>query len=142
LIAELGQFALAIAFVFAMIQSVTSLYGAHRRNARHVALGAAASVGQLAFIAAAFAFLTYAFVVTDTSIVTVAENSHTAKPLVYKLSGVWANHEGSMLLWVFILALFGAMVTVFGSEIAPSMKARVTGVQGLVSAALDRKSVV
>lgn len=95
-------------------------------------LAAPAAIGQAALVAVAFAALTYAFVVSDFSVELVAQNSHSAKPMLYKVTGVWGNHEGSMLLWVLILALFGAAVALFGANLPPRLKARVLSVQGLV----------
>ncbi|HYD29912.1 MAG TPA: heme lyase CcmF/NrfE family subunit, partial [Azospirillaceae bacterium] len=77
--------------------------------------------------------LTHAHVVSDFSVLNVVENSHSTKPMLYKVSGVWGNHEGSMLLWVLILALFGALVAQFGRNLPPTLKSRVLGVQGLIS---------
>jgi cytochrome c-type biogenesis protein CcmF len=76
-----------------------------------------------------------AFVTSDFSVVLVYENSHTAKPMLYKISGVWGNHEGSMLLWVLILALFGAAAATFDANLPPSLRARVLGVQASIGAA-------
>src|SRR6516162_9749585 len=91
-----------------------------------------AALGQFTFIAIAFGSLIYAFVTSDFSVEVVAANSHSAKPLLYKISGVWGNHEGSMLLWALILALFGAAVALFGSNLPESLRARVLGVQALI----------
>ena len=91
----------------------------------------AASV-QFALTAAAFLALMHAFVVSDFSVRLVALNSHSAKPLIYKVAGTWGNHEGSMLLWMLILTLFGAMVALWGGNLPPSLKARVLGVQATI----------
>ena len=84
-------------------------------------------------IAGAFGVLTHAFVVSDFSVETVANNSHTLKPMLYKISGVWGNHEGSLVLWVMILTLFGAAVALFGQSLPLSLRARVLSVQSLVA---------
>src|SRR3546814_15450203 len=87
----------------------------------------------------------HAYVTSDFSVINVVENSHSAKPLLYKVTGVWGNHEGSMLLWVLILALFGAMVAWFGRNLPPTLRARVLAVQGMIGVgflALARKSGV
>ncbi|MGK3885411.1 heme lyase NrfEFG subunit NrfE, partial [Enterococcus faecium] len=76
-----------------------------------------------------------AYVSSDFSVLNVAANSHSTKPLIYKIAGVWGNHEGSMLLWVLILALFGAAVAVFGTNLPLSLKALVLSVQGLIGLA-------
>src|SRR6185295_8514316 len=87
-----------------------------------------AALAQFGFVAIAFGALTHAFLTSDFSVALVAANSHSAKPLLYKLSGVWANHEGSMVLWVLILALFGAAVAAFGGNLPPALRARVLAV--------------
>jgi cytochrome c-type biogenesis protein CcmF len=117
-----------------LLQSIVPLLGAHRRDAAAMAVGSYAALGQLALIALAFGCLTYTFVTSDFSNSTAAANSHTAKPLLYKVSGVWGNHEGSMLLWVLILALFGAAVAHFGLNIPKTLRARVLAVQGAIGA--------
>jgi cytochrome c-type biogenesis protein CcmF len=91
--------------------------------------------GQFVFVALAFAALTYAYVTSDFSVYNVAQNSHSAKPLLYKITGVWSNHEGSMLLWVLILSLFGFLIAAFGNGLPPSLRARVLSVQAMIGAA-------
>ena len=110
MIAELGQLALALALIVAVAQSIVPLIGAARGDAALTAFARPAAYVQLAAVAAAFVALTYAYVTSDFSVVTVARNSHTSMPLLYRLSGVWGNHEGSMLLWILILALMSAAV--------------------------------
>ena len=90
---------------------------------------------QFALVAYSFAALTYAHVASDFSLRNVVENSHSAKPLIYKISGVWGNHEGSMLLWVLILALFGALVAAFGRDMPDGLRAATLAVQGWIAAA-------
>ena len=97
--------------------------------------GISAAVLQLVLIAIAFAALTHAYVTSDFSVLNVIENSHSAKPLIYKISGVWGNHEGSMLLWVLILALYGAAVALFGQNLPLELRARVLAIQGSVGLA-------
>ncbi|MEL7049970.1 MAG: heme lyase CcmF/NrfE family subunit, partial [Pseudomonadota bacterium] len=92
---------------------------------------------QFALIAIAFAALTYAYVTSDFSVKNVATNSHSAKPLIYLISGVWGNHEGSMLLWIMILALFGAAVAVFGTNLPDTLKANVLSVQASIALAFS-----
>src|SRR4051812_32068287 len=94
-----------------------------------------AALVQFALIAISFAALTYAYLVSDFSVKNVAENSHSLKPLLYQFTGVWGNHEGSMLLWVLILSVFGAAVALFGGNLPPGLKARVLAVQGLIGVA-------
>ena len=132
MINELGHFALALAFGLALIQALMSLVGAHRLDGRWISLGRRATYLQFLALTLAFAALTKAFIVSDFSLAVVAENSHSAKPLVYKIAGVWGNHEGSILLWVLILALFGAAVGWFGKSLPATLQARVLGVQGLI----------
>jgi len=131
-IVEFGHFALCLALIVAALQCVVPLVGVRTGSlgAQRFADGAA----QLQFFATALAFsaLTYAYVVSDFSVANVALNSHSAKPLLYKITGVWANHEGSMLLWVLILTLFGALVSVFGRSIPTAMRATVLAVQSMI----------
>ncbi len=132
--AEIGHFALILALVTAVVQGVPTLIGAQRRDALWMALAVPAALLQFLLIALAFAALTKAFVTSDFSVMTVAMNSHTAKPMLYKVAGVWGNHEGSMLLWVLVLSLFGAAIALFGRNLRPSLKVRVLAIQGLLGA--------
>ena len=135
MITELGHFSLILAFCVAIIQAVVPLVGAHRRWPGWMAVAEPAATAQFLLTALAFASLTYAFVTSDFSLRLVTLNSHTAKPMLYKVSGVWGNHEGSMLLWVLILTLFGATAAWFGGNLPPTMKARVLAVQSSISVA-------
>ena len=130
MIPEIGHYALVLALVVALVQGTLPLLGAGRGRAGWMAVAAPAAVTQLALVATAFLALTWAYLVSDFSVVNVAENSHTAKPLLYKLTGVWGNHEGSLLLWMLILTLFGAAVALFGGNLPPSLRARVLAVPG------------
>ena len=132
MIAELGQFCLALALVLAVLQATVPLYGAAKQNGPLMALGGSASLGLALCVTVSFAVLTYAFVTSDFSVIAVAQHSHTMKPMLYKISGVWGNHEGSLLLWVMVLALFGAALTLFGGNLPPSLKARVLAVQAMI----------
>ncbi|OYQ35241.1 heme lyase NrfEFG subunit NrfE [Niveispirillum lacus] len=132
MIPEIGHYALVLALLLAVAQSVMPLVGAARRDVAWMETGRMAAFAQLAAITISFAALMQAHVVSDFSVLNVVNNSHSAKPMLYKVSGVWGNHEGSMLLWVFMLALFGAAVAGFGRNIPPTLKARVLGVQGLI----------
>ncbi len=129
---ELGHYALILALVCAALQSTLPLWGAARRDARLMAVADTTAPVQFLLVAFSFVALANAYVTSDFSVLTVAENSHTAKPLLYKITGVWGNHEGSMLLWVLILTLFGAAVSVFGRNLPPTLRARVLAVQGMV----------
>ena len=135
MLVELGHFALIMAFCVALVQAVVPMVGAHRRQAAWMALAEPAAITQVILIGFAFAVLTHAFVTSDFSLRLVVANSHTAKPMLYKISGVWGNHEGSMLLWVLILALFGASAAVFGGNLPDTLRARVLAVQGAIGVA-------
>ncbi|MCI4661742.1 MAG: heme lyase CcmF/NrfE family subunit [Neomegalonema sp.] len=135
MIAELGHFALVLALLIACVQASVPLIGAARGHADFMRLAPAAATAQFLLIAVAFAALTHAFVTSDFSVSLVARNSHSAKPMLYKVSGVWGNHEGSMLLWVLTLALFGAMIGWFGRNLPAPLKARTLAVQGMIGVA-------
>jgi len=130
---EVGHFALALALMVAIVQASVPLIGAQRGNAAMMAVAKPASVLQLVMVLTAFAALIHAFVTSDFSVVGVYQNSHTDKPLMYKIAGVWGNHEGSLVLWVAILAAFGASVALFGGNLPPALKARALSVQGMIS---------
>jgi len=132
MIPEIGHYALVLALLLAVAQSVMPLVGAARRDVAWMETGRMAAFAQLAAITLSFAALMQAHIVSDFSVQNVVNNSHSLKPMLYKVAGVWGNHEGSMLLWVFMLALFGAAVAGFGRNIPPTLKARVLGVQGLI----------
>jgi cytochrome c-type biogenesis protein CcmF len=135
MIAEVGHYALALALVVALAQSVLPLIGAARGSLPLMRVGSSAALGQFAFVGLAFALLTQAYLVSDFTVSNVVANSHSAKPLLYKITGVWSNHEGSMVLWVLILALFGALVAARGGNLPPSLRARVLAIQGMIGAA-------
>src|SRR3954467_6651016 len=132
MITEIGHFALVLALCIAVLQSSVPLVGAARGDGALVSLARPAAVAQFLFIATAFFALMHAYAVSDFSLVNVASNSNSTKPMLYKLTGVWSNHEGSMLLWVFILALFGAAVALFGRNLPPALRARVLAVQAMI----------
>jgi cytochrome c-type biogenesis protein CcmF len=134
-IVEFGHFALILALGVAIFQMAVPFYGARIGDARLMAAGDTAAYVQFGLIALSFAALTHAHVVSDFSVLNVFQNSHSTKPLIYKVSGVWGNHEGSMLLWVLILALFGAAVGVFGRNLPSSLRANVLAVQASISVA-------
>ncbi|WP_146343966.1 heme lyase CcmF/NrfE family subunit [Phaeobacter marinintestinus] len=135
MITELGHFALVLAFMVAIVQTVVPLIGAHKRWPGWMALAEPAAGLQFFLTAFAFATLTWAFVNSDFSLRIVTSNSHSLKPMLYKISGVWGNHEGSMLLWVLIVTLFGAMAAWFGSALPPTLRARVLSVQSAIAVA-------
>jgi cytochrome c-type biogenesis protein CcmF len=129
---ELGHFALVLAALVALVQSTVPLIGAARADRRWMSIGATAALVQFGLIAVAFATLAWAHVVSDFTVTNVVENSYAAMPMLYKITGVWGNHEGSMLLWVAILALYGALIAAFGNNLPRSLKARVLAVQGMI----------
>ena len=132
---ELGHFALVLALALTLVQAVVPLAGARLDDRRLMAVAEPAAVTAFALVALAFAALTAAFVTSDFSVVNVWENSHSRKPLLYRITGVWGSHEGSMLLWVLILVLFGALVAVGGRNLPQRLRATVLSVQGMIGAA-------
>jgi cytochrome c-type biogenesis protein CcmF len=134
MIAEVGHYGLVLALAVALIQSVVPLVGARTRDGALMAVAEPAALAQFAFAALAFAMLVSCYVTSDFSVRNVFENSHSAMPLVYKFTSTWGNHEGSMLLWVLILALFGALVATFATNVPPTLKATVLSVQAWIAA--------
>jgi len=133
MIPEIGHFALILALMVALVQGTVPFVGAQRGHAGWMAMARPSAVLQLILIAISFLALTQAFIVSDFTVLTVWQNSHSAKPLLYKITGVWGNHEGSMLLWVLILAVFGAAVALFGRNLPAGLRARVLAVQAWIS---------
>ena len=133
MIVEVGHFALILASLLSVIQATLPLYGAKTGDGRLMALSAPTAYGQFFFVAISFFALMYAFVVSDFSVANVAKNSHTLKPMLYKVSATWGNHEGSILFWALILALYGAMVAYFGRKLPYTFYVRVLSVQALVT---------
>ncbi len=135
MIVELGHFALILAFAVSIFQMVVPMVGASKGWGDWMAAAGPAASAQFLLTAASFGALTFAFVTSDFSVALVTANSHTLKPMLYKISGVWGNHEGSLLLWVLILTLFGAMAAWFGGNLPETLKARVLAVQSSIGAA-------
>jgi cytochrome c-type biogenesis protein CcmF len=135
MIAESGHYALVLALALALIQSTVPLLGTRLRDFALMNVARSAAVGQLLFVAMSFAALVTLHVTSDFSVANVFENSHSLKPLIYKVTGVWGNHEGSMLLWVSILALFGGLVAIFGTNLPLSLRAHVLAVQAWIASA-------
>src|SRR5215469_2046434 len=135
MIPELGHFALVLALALALVQSIVPLYGARRRDAVLMGVADTTALAQFALVAVSFAALVSCYVMSDFSVQNVFENSHSQMPLIYKFTSVWGNHEGSMLLWVLILATFGALVSVFGRNLPMSLKANVLAVQSWIASA-------
>lgn len=130
---ELGRFALALAVAFAAAQAVLPLWGAHRNVPRLMSAGPALAIGQCAALLVVGTCLVAAAVCDDFSVRNIAENSAHAKPLLYKITGTWGNHEGSIVLWALILGLCGAAVATFGRSLPGALRARVLGVLGSLS---------
>ena len=135
MIAEIGHYALVLALGLALIQAVVPMVGARWHDDTLMGVAGPTALAQFVFVAAAFAALTACYVTSDFSVANVFENSHSAMPLIYKFTSVWGNHEGSMLLWVLILSLFGALVAAFGGNLPATLKAHVLAVQSWIASA-------
>ncbi|MGB8040102.1 MAG: heme lyase CcmF/NrfE family subunit [Pseudolabrys sp.] len=135
MIPELGHYALVLALALGLIQSVVPVIGARRYDAVLMRLASSTALMQFAFVAFSFLALIICYVTSDFSVATVYENSHSMMPLVYRVTSVWGNHEGSMLLWVLILSLFGALVAGFGGNLPTTLKAYVLSVQSWIACA-------
>jgi cytochrome c-type biogenesis protein CcmF len=135
MIVEIGHYALTLALALALVQAIVPLWGTLRGDEGLASVGQSCALGQFAAIALSFGALVEAHMASDFSVLNVAENSHSAVPTIYKISGVWGNHEGSMLLWVLILAFFGALVAALGRGLPPILRANLLAVQGFISSA-------
>jgi cytochrome c-type biogenesis protein CcmF len=133
--AEIGQFALILALILAAMQAFVPLIGAWRLDPALMAVGRTAAILQLLFVGVAFVSLATCYVLNDFSVSLVAEHSNSAQPLIYRVGATWGSHEGSMLLWVLIVALYGAAVALFGGTLRETLQARVLAVQGMIGAA-------
>ena len=131
---EIGLFALVLAFAVSLFQGTVPLVGAARGDGRLMAAADLSSLLLCGLVLLAILMLGRSYVVSDFSLLNVWQNSHTLKPLLYKISGVWGNHEGSLVLWVLILAIYGAALAVFGRRVPPALRARALAVQGLIAA--------
>ena len=131
---ELGQIAVCFALALSLVMSGAGLWGARADQAASRSIANGAAMGMLVFTALAFGVLTYACIVSDFSVALVSSHSHTTKPLIYKISGVWGNHEGSMLLWVLVLAIYAALVAALQRG-GDRLTSAALGVQGLMAAA-------
>jgi cytochrome c-type biogenesis protein CcmF len=132
---EIGHYALVLAFALAIAQSILPMWGAFKRDGALMAVAPATALAQFLFVGLAFGLLTHAYFVSDFSMANVFENSNSAMPWYYRLTAVWGNHEGSMLLWILILALFGALVAAFGGNLPDTLRANVLGVQAWIATA-------
>ena len=132
MIVELGHYALVLALALAFVQSVLPIAGARIGNENLMRTANYSSVLMAVLIAGSFAALTWAYVNSDFSVANVWQNSHSLQPMIYKYSSVWGNHEGSLLLWVLILSIFASLVSLFGRNLPPELKANVLGVQAWI----------
>ena len=135
MIAEIGHYALVLALGLALIQAIVPIVGARLNDDTLMGVAGPTALAQFLFVALAFGALTASYVASDFSVVNVFENSHSAMPLIYKFTSVWGNHEGSMLLWVLILALFGALVAAFSGNLPATLRANVLAVQSWIASA-------
>src|SRR5882757_7877917 len=133
MIPEIGQFALIIALLLAITQASIPMIGAARGNRSWMAVAAPAGQAQFIFVAIAFSCLAYSFITSDFSVLNVATNSNSHLPLHYRLAATWGSHEGSLLLWTFMLGLWTVAVTLFSRHLPQDMLARVLGVMGTIS---------
>src|SRR5580658_6398121 len=135
MIPELGQYALMLALGLALIQGTMPILGTRSNDPVLISIAAPAAIAQFAFVAMAFTALAVCYVTSDFSVLNVYENSNSQMPLIYRLTSIWGNHEGSMMLWVSILAFFGALVAVFGTNLPVVLKANALAVQAWIATA-------
>ncbi|MHB1117221.1 heme lyase CcmF/NrfE family subunit [Sideroxydans sp.] len=133
MIPEIGSFALVVALFIAIVQGVLPILGAARGNEVFMGTARTLANGQFVFVAIAIACLTYSFIINDFSVLYVAQHSNSQLPVIYRVAAVWGGHEGSLLLWAFILTLWTVAVAAFSKHLPLEMVARVLGVMGLVS---------
>jgi cytochrome c-type biogenesis protein CcmF len=132
-IPEIGHFALILALALAIVQGTLPLIGAHQNNAALMSIARSSAIGQLLFVAVAYACLTWAFLQNDFSVLYVANHSQLSLPTMYKVTAVWGGHEGSVLLWILLLAAWTTAVAFFSRSLPENFVARVIGVLGLLS---------
>jgi len=133
MIPELGHFALIIAFAVSIVQSIVPIVGAARNQAALVSMARPAALTQLLFVGLSYAALTHAFIVHDFSVLYVSQHSNLVQPLMYRISGVWGSHEGSLLLWTLTLSLWTVAVAVYSRNLPEILMARVLAVMGMIS---------
>lgn len=133
MIPELGHFFLILALVNAVILGTLPFYGAHTQHQGLMRLASKASIGQFILLLASYLCLTLAFVQDDFSVAYVANHSNTLLPMRYKITAVWGSHEGSLLLWILILAAWMAAVTIFSKALTNVVRTRVLVSLGLIS---------
>ncbi|HEY3908884.1 MAG TPA: heme lyase CcmF/NrfE family subunit [Stellaceae bacterium] len=132
MLVEIGHFALVLALLVSAVQGIVPLVGAQAKSRALMDMARPAALTQLGLVALSFAIFIHAHIVSDFSVLNVFENSSLAKPMLYKVTGAWGSHEGSMMLWVFMLALFGGLVALFGRSLPASLRARTLAIQGLL----------
>ena len=133
MIPELGHYAIILALCLALTQAALPLIGAATNNLAYMNLSRFTAIGQFAFVGFSFFILAYCFITNDFSVAYVAENSNTHLPLIYRFCAVWGAHEGSLLLWIFILTVWTAAVSIFSRSLPLKMLARVLAILALVS---------
>src|SRR5437588_12458126 len=133
MIPEIGQFALIMALLVALTQAAVPMLGAARGNRGWMAVAAPAGQVQFIFVAIAFSCLAYSFITNDFSVLNVATNSNSQLPLHYRLAATWGSHEGSLLLWTFMLTIWMVAVTLFSNHLPTEMVARVLSVMAMIS---------
>ncbi len=135
MIPELGHYALMLALGLSLIQGTMPIVGTRTNDPVLMSMAAPTALAQFFFVAMAFAALAICYVISDFSVLNVFENSNSQMPLIYRLTSIWGNHEGSMMLWVSILTFFGALVALFGNNLPPVLKANALAVQAWIAAA-------
>ncbi len=135
MIIELGHYALVLALATALIVSILPAVGARRGDVSMMDIAPVGAIVMFLLVAFSFGVLTYAYIASDFSVFNVWANSHSLMPLIFKISGVWGNHEGSMMLWLLILVLFSALVALFGRNLPDVLRANVLAVQAWISSA-------
>lgn len=134
MIPELAHFALVLAFALAAAQTALPLWGAAKNDSLLMSVAEPVALAGLGFVTLAFIGLVWAYINSDFSVVSVFSNSHSAQPLIYKITGVWGNHEGSMLLWVLVLSIFSSLVAIFGGNLPSRLRANILGIEGAIAA--------
>ena len=133
MIPEIGHFALILALCLALVQGTLPLIGAHKNNLVLMSVARPTAQGQFLFVLIAFGCLMYSFINNDFSVVNVANNSNSKLPWFYRMAASWGSHEGSMLLWVAMLAMWGCAVSIFSKRLPDDMVSRVLGVMGCIA---------
>ena len=133
MIAELGNYALALSLAIAVLLAIFPLWGAEKGNVQFMALARPMTYGLFLILSVSFGALFYVFAINDFSVQYVVNNSNTTLPIYYRLSAVWGSHEGSLLLWIWLLSLWSAAVALFSKRLPQEAVARVLGIMGIIS---------